>query len=73
MSCYSNTELCFHPLSYAHLAKAQQRDPQIKKELQKDNTHYQLKDFHGEGKTRSLVCYKDKIIVPTILQKHVID
>ena len=63
----------FHPLSYAHLAEAQQRDPQIKKELQKDNTCYQIKDFHGGGKTRSLVCYKDKIVVPTKLQKHVID
>ena len=63
----------FHPLSYAHLAEAQQRDPQIKKELQKDNTCYQIKDFHGGGKTRSLVCYKDKIVVPKKLQKHVID
>ena len=27
----------------------------------------------GEEKTRSLVCYNDKIVVPTQLQRHVID
>ena len=63
----------FHLISYAHLAAAQQRDPQIKKELQKDNFCYQIKVFHGGGMTRSLVCYKDKIVVPKKLQQHVID
>ena len=34
---------------------------------------YHLKDFHGGGKTLSLTCFKDKIVVPTLLQKHVIN
>ena len=63
----------FHPLSYHLIDQAQQVDPEIKKILRKDNSNYHIKDFHGGGKTRALVCYKDKIVVQTKLQKHVID
>jgi transposase InsO family protein len=62
-----------HPVSYEKLDTAQQADPSIKKELRKDSCKYHIKDFHGGGITRSLVCYKDKIVVPTQLQQHVID
>ena len=41
--------------------------------LQMDKSLYYLKDFHGGGKVRSLVCFKDKIVVPKKLQKHVMD
>jgi hypothetical protein len=58
------------PLSYAHLDKAQQLDPSIMKILKMENSLYHLKNFHGGGKTRSLVCFKDKIVVPKKLQKH---
>jgi hypothetical protein len=35
---------------------------------------YCLKDFHGGGKTTSLVvCFKEKIVIPGQLQKHVIN
>ena len=37
------------------------------------NTKYELKDFHGGGKTFSLVCYKDKIVIPKLLQRHITD
>jgi transposase InsO family protein len=63
----------FHPLSYAHLETEQKRDPQLKKALLDKNCKYQLKDFHGGGKIRSLISYKDKIVVPKQLQRHVID
>ena len=63
----------FHPLSYAHLDAAQQTDADIKKILRKDNSKYSIQDFHGGGKTRSLVCYNDKIVVPKKLHKHVVD
>ena len=63
----------FHPLTYKILDEAQQVDPDIKKELKKDNSKYHIRDFHGGGKTRSLVCYKTKIVVPKKLHKHVID
>ena len=60
-----------HPLSYEHLDKAQQDDPDLMKILKTAKQDYHLKDFHGGGKTRSLVCYKDKIVVPKRLQRHV--
>ena len=62
-----------HPVSYSKLDHAQRRDASIKKTLKQPNCNYYIKDFHGGGKTRSLVCYNDKIVVPTQLQKHVID
>jgi transposase InsO family protein/exonuclease VII small subunit len=79
MDCYAKAGIKeadtydFHPLSYAHLDTAQQSDQDIKKELQKDTCKYHLTDFHGGGTTRSLVCYKNKIVVPKQLQKHTID
>ena len=63
----------FHPLSYEHLELAQKRDPQLKKELLNNTSKYKLKDFHGGGKIRSLICYNNKIVVPKHLHQHVID
>ncbi len=63
----------FHPLSYSNLDQAQHAAPEIKKILKKDTSKYYLKDFHGGGKTRALVCFNDKIVVPNKLQKHVVD
>ena len=54
----------FHPLSFAHLEAEEQSDPVLKKELRQDTCKYQIKEFLGGGKTRSLVCYNDKIVVP---------
>ena len=54
----------FHPLSFAHLEAEQQSDPLLKKELRKDTCKYQIKEFLGGGKTRSLAFYNDKIVVP---------
>ena len=75
LDCYgTNTpNYDFHPLPYARLAAAQHTDPEIKKVLKKDNSKYHIKDFHGGGKTRSLVCYEGKIVVPTKLQQHIIN
>ena len=61
------------PISYSKLDTAQRRDAAIKKILKQPNCNYYIKDFHGGGKTRSLVCYNDKIVVPNQLQRHVID
>jgi transposase InsO family protein len=55
------------------LETEQKRDPQLKKALLDKNCKYQLKDFHGGGKIRSLISHKDKIVVPKQLQRHVID
>jgi len=59
----------FHPLSYLHLETAQKRDPHLEKELLNKSCRYKLKDFHGGGKSRSLICYNNKIVVPKQLQQ----
>ena len=63
----------FHLLLYAHLDNAQRTDADLKKILRKNNSKYSIKNFHGGGKTCSLVCYNDKIVVPKKLHRHVID
>jgi hypothetical protein len=70
MECFEQTPDTpdFHPLNYQHLYKAQQGDKQIMKILDMDNTLYFLEDFHWGGKTTSLVCYKNKIVIPARLQ-----
>ena len=77
MQCFAKNKepenFDFHPLSYSNLDQAQHATPEIKKILKKDTSKYYLKDFHGGGKTRALVCFNDKIVVPNKLQKHVVD
>ena len=62
----------FHPLNYQHLKIAQDKDKTIQKLLTKPTSMYALKEFHGGGKTTSLICHNDKIVIPGLLQKHVI-
>ena len=62
----------YHPLNYQHLQKAQEADKTIMKILKMENTQYVLQDFHGGGKTTSLVCFKSKIVIPAKLQRHII-
>jgi hypothetical protein len=65
-------DLALHPISYAKLDAAQQKDPQLKQKLKDDKYH--LADFVGGEKTRSLVCHNGKmIVVPQALTHHVTD
>jgi hypothetical protein len=57
-------ELHFHPLNFKYLLKMQESDKSIMKILEKDSEKYTLQDFHGGGKTTSLICHKNKIVVP---------
>jgi hypothetical protein len=63
----------FHPLNYQQLKNAQDKDKTIQKILKMPKTLYLCKDFHGGGKTTSLVSFKEKIVIPGQLQKHVIN
>jgi transposase InsO family protein len=63
----------FHPLNYQQLKIAQDKDKTIQKILKMPKTLYFRKDFHGGGKTTSLICFKEKIVIPGRLQKHVIN
>ncbi len=62
----------FHPLNYKQLRIAQEKDKKLMKILKMDETHYVLKTFQTAGKSVELICYKDKIIIPERLQRHVI-
>jgi hypothetical protein len=55
------------------LELVQNCDPQLKKELSNNTRRYKLKDFHGGGKIRSLICYNNNIVVPKHLEHHAID
>jgi type II secretory ATPase GspE/PulE/Tfp pilus assembly ATPase PilB-like protein len=58
----------FHPLKYQQLKIAQDKDKTIQKILEMPKTLYFCKDFHGGGKTTSLICFKEKIVIPGRLQ-----
>jgi transposase InsO family protein len=63
-----------HPLSYDKLEAAQKADKQLLKNMELDkNNMYHTQFFHGGGITKQLICHKEKIVVPKLLQKHVID
>jgi hypothetical protein len=73
--CYAKEDLTpeAYPLSYQTLGEAQAKDKQIVKILQKKHSKYHLKSFHGGGKSRELICYKDKIVVPPSQQIRIIE
>ena len=62
----------FHPLNYQHLKIAQGKDKTTQKILKMTNSKFATKEFHAGGKSTSLICYKGKIVIPNLLQKHVI-
>ena len=77
MDCFVKTKTTkeiedFQPLNYQQLQKAQQQDKTLMKFYTDERTAYSNKEFHGGGKTTSLITYKDKIVIPARLQKHVI-
>jgi hypothetical protein len=63
-------ETDFHPLNFKHLLKTQESDKTIVKVLAMENIKYDLQDFHGGGKTTALICYRNKIVVPTNYKKQ---
>jgi hypothetical protein len=73
--CYDIKEQNYdaHPLSFSMLDKAQRLDNTLMKALKLDKSLYHLHSFHGEGKTKDLTSYKEKIVVPKKLQRHIVD
>jgi hypothetical protein len=56
------------PLSYVFLGKAQSRDVAILKETAKTKSLYSIQPFTEGGKTRELICYNSRIVIPKKLQ-----
>jgi hypothetical protein len=73
--CYAKEETTplDYPLSYTALGLRQAKDNQILRILQKKDSPYILKYFHGRGTSRELICHKDKIVVPASQQVQIID
>jgi hypothetical protein len=58
------------PLTYSLIDCEQQKDAILLAQAQKAQ-HYSLKKFHGGSNAiHKLICFKDKIVIPTTLQKH---
>ena len=63
----------FHPLNYQHLKIAQGKDKTIQNIIKMTNSKFAMKEFHAGEKSTSLICYNGKIVIPNLLQKHVIN
>ena len=61
-----------YPLQYKLIQKCQKTDKLLIKNLKRKAPNYHLKSFHGGGKIRNLICFKDKIVIPTILQERIV-
>ena len=59
------------PINFKHIQRAQQNDKSL---LTKARTHadYATKSFRGGGKDRLLVVKNDKIVIPSTLQKELV-
>jgi hypothetical protein len=55
------------PISYTLIDCKQKKDKTLLKQAQ--TCSYSLKKLHGGGTTVCLLCFKDKIVIPTSLTK----
>lgn len=73
MECFATAEPNdIHRLNYQHLRIAREADKTLMKLSKMKDTLYLKHEFHGGGKVTPLLCYKSKIVIPGLLQKHVI-
>jgi hypothetical protein len=63
-------DLC--PFNVRQLKIAQEQDKTIMKILELEESKDTLQDYHGGGKMTLLVSYKNKVVIPQKLQRHVI-
>jgi hypothetical protein len=62
-----------YPLQYKIIAKYQWKQNDLVSKVRKNHEGFQIKSFCGGGKKRDLICYNDKIAIPTALQKRVVE
>ena len=60
-----------HPVSYKTIFQYQQNNKPLIKTA-KLNKDYSIKHFHGTDKKYSLICRKNKILIPKLLEKQVV-
>jgi len=66
-----NTDKC--PLTLKNLMREQQNDASLLERAQIAGSGISLRSFHGGGKVRQLLVENDKIIVPTSLQRPIVE
>jgi hypothetical protein len=59
------------PLQYKFIAFHQHKQPELLKKLKNGLDGYHIKSFCRGSKKGDLICHNDKIVIPTILQRHV--
>jgi len=59
------------PLSFKEIGQAQTDDKDLMNDAKKSKDKYTLTPFRGGGKSRDLLCYKDKIVIPKSLRGRV--
>jgi hypothetical protein len=61
------------PLNYKLIALHQRKDKELLTKLHTSSNDYQVKAFRGGGKKRDLICRNDKIVIPSTLQRRVVE
>ena len=66
---YGNEQLSedIFPVQFKLLQTEQQKDKKLIEKAKTSKASYKVKDFHGGGKQRKLICLKEKMVVPTSL------
>ena len=62
-----------YPLHYKLIAREQNKDRNLFKLLKSNTSGYTIKSFCGGGKKRDLICHNDKIVIPSSLQRRVVE
>ena len=62
----------FFPLAYKTIAQHQNKDESVLHKIRTKVPGYTVKIFHGGGKKRPLITYKNKIVMPKSLQERCI-
>ena len=59
-----------YPLQYKINAQHQWKQEALVSKVQKDHEGFHIKSFCEGGKKRDLICYNEKIVIQTTLQRH---
>ena len=61
-----------NPITYKNIMVNQQKDKTLIKNASTDK-NYTVNVFHGGETIRRLICYKNKIVIPTTLQRSIVE
>ena len=62
-----------YPVNYKTIMKFQQKDKTLIETAKIKTNSYSIKHFHGADKKYSLICRKDKIVIPDPLQVRLVE